>query len=427
MWSKFANSRVFSIIFSLLAAIVCWLYVDLSRTIEAKIPIYNIPVSFIGEESLADEGLLIVGETPTINIVVSGPRSVITKLNRDNVIITATVSQITEAGVYSVDCPIDLPSSITSTSDSTVHISSRSASAVDVTVVKMVSKSIPIRPEFTGSVAENRFYDENSFVLQQKELEISGEKSVVDTVSYAKVVLTETELTDTWTGWLNVILCDQEGQELSTDNLTLEADTISVAFYVECQKEVPLTVEFSSGGGATKENADYTIDPETILVSGQEVVLDNLEKISLGTVDLSQIITTGEYTFDINLPAGVSSKESIKTATVQVSITGLETRRITTNKIQLINAPEEYRFLHDDSMDIRIRGRAEDFSMLMNDDVQVTLDLSQVDLAAGTTVNVPATVEIVGISELGILGSYSMEVTVEEADTASTEDPSVFP
>lgn len=425
MWSKFRNSRVFYAILALLAAIVCWLYVDLARAPDANVPINGIPVSFIGTESLQEKELLLLDEQPTINIVVSGPRSVITKLNRNNITITASAANITEAGFYSLDCTINLPSSIVSTSSRSVRVASKSASAVDVTVVQMVRKTVPIRPEFTGTVAEGRFYDEDSFALQQHELEISGEESTVNAVSYAKVVLSETNLTDTWTGWLDVILCDQEGQALQLDNLSMEVTSISATFFVECTKEIPLTVTLNPGGGATAANASYTIDPKTITVSGQEVVLDSLDEINLGSVDLGQVITTGEYQFDIELPAGASSMNNITTASVQVSINGLETRRIVTSNIQLVNAPSGFNYNYNNNLEVRVRGKAEDFQMLMNDDIQVTLDLSQVDVVEGATVIVPAQVEIIGISELGVLGSYSVDVTVEQAGTPT--DDSILP
>lgn len=411
MWSKFRNSHGFYAILAVLTAVICWLYVDLAQMPDANMTIKNIPVTFLGQEALEEKDLLILDEEPTIDIVVSGPRSVITKLNRNNIIITASSSNINEAGVYSLDCNITLPSAIISSSAKTVSVASRSAAAVDVTVVEMVSKTIPIRPEFTGTVAENRFYDDDSFVLQQKELEIRGEESVVNAVSYAKVVLNESNLTDTWTGWLDVILCDQEGQVLKPDNLTLETNSISVAFYVECTKEVPLTVTLAPGGGATSDNAEYTVSPPTITVSGQEVVLENLDEINLGTVDLSQVITNGEYQFTITTPSGVSSLSNVTSATVKVSVSGLETRRIVTSNIQLVNAPEGHSYQFD-SLEVRVRGKAEDFDMLMNNDIQVKLDLADIEAVDGTTITVPAEIEIVGISELGILGTYSVEVTV---------------
>lgn len=417
MWSKIRDSRGFYALMAVLVAIICWLYVDLAQQPAVRVSINNIPVSFTDTRNLEANDLLILDEQPTINIVVEGPRSVITKLSRSNITITASAANIDDAGTYSLQCEIDLPSSIISTSTQTVRVASRSASAVDVTVVQMVAKTVPIRAEFTGTVAENRVYDEDSFVLQQRDLEIRGEESVVNAVSYAKVVLSETNLTDTWNGWLDVVLCDQEGQVLQPDNLTMETSSISAAFYVECTKQIPLTVSLTSGGGATAENAKYTVSPSTITVSGQEVVLDGLEEINLGEIDLSQVVTSGEYQYEIELPSGVSSMDNVTTATVQVSISGLEINRIVTSNIQLINAPEGHSY-HYDSLEVRVRGKAEDFDMLMNNDIQVTLDLSEVDAVDGTTVTVPAQIEIIGISELGILGSYSVDVTIEPEESS---------
>ena len=311
---------------------------------------------------------------------------------------------------------------MTSTSSSDVRIISRSASAIDVTVVKMVSKTVDIIPEFTGTVSANHFFDEDSFVLQQHQLEIRGEESVVESVSYAKVVLSASNLSTTWTGWLDVILCDQEGNPIQSDWLDMETNSISAAFYVESEKEIPLTVTLLSGGGATEADAFYEVTPATVKVTAQEVILEDLAELNLGTIDLGQILTTGEYEFDIQLPNGVSNRDpDVTTAKVQVTIDGLETRRIVTSNIQLLNAPEEYEYTYGD-LEVRVRGREEAVELLMSDDIQVTLDLSQVELTDQTTVTVPADVEIPGISELEVFGTYSMEISVH---TPSSQEPDV--
>ncbi len=421
MWEKIKNSRGFYMILSVLAAIACWLYVD-AQNPDASVSINNIPVTYIGTEHLEDQDLLLLDEAPAINIRVSGPRSAITKLNRSNIKITASASDITAAGVYSLDCTINLPSAVTSTSSSDVRIISRSASAIDVTVVKMVSKTVDIIPEFTGTVSANHFFDEDSFVLQQHQLEIRGEESVVESVSYAKVVLSASNLSTTWTGWLDVILCDQEGNPIQSDWLDMETNSISAAFYVESEKEIPLTVTLLSGGGATEADAFYEVTPATVKVTAQEVILEDLAELNLGTIDLGQILTTGEYEFDIQLPNGVSNRDpDVTTAKVQVTIDGLETRRIVTSNIQLLNAPEEYEYTYGD-LEVRVRGREEAVELLMSDDIQVTLDLSQVELTDQTTVTVPADVEIPGISELEVFGTYSMEISVH---TPSSQEPDV--
>ena len=419
MWSKFRGSRLSYLVLAIFAAVICWLYVDLARQPDARVSINNIPVSFVGEDLLNDMGLLILDDSPTISIRVSGPRSVITQLNRENVTITASTIGISEAGVYSLECEINLPGSVTSGSGNPVAITSRSATAVDVTVVEMESNTVPVRAEFTGTLADNRFYDEDSFVLELTELEIRGEESEVNLVSYAKVVLSETNLADTWTGRLPVILCDAQGNELSTDNLLLETDMISVAFYVECYKEVPLTVTMISGGGATSEDASYTVNPETIIVTGQEGVLEDLTEISLGTVDLSQVITSEQFEFDIVLPDQVSSRDGVTGATVTVTMSDrLETRMIETSNIRLENAPDGYEYQYG-SLTVRVRGRSNNFSLLLADDIQVTADLSGVSVANGATLTVPVEVELTGITELGVLGNYTLTVTVTDPGHAA--------
>lgn len=417
MWNRLRKSQAFYVVLSILGAIIFWLYIDIAQPSEAYVSIRSIPVTFHGTETLDGEGLLILGESPTIDIRVSGPRSVITRLNQNNVSVTASVGDITEAGVYSVELSVSLPSSVTSTTSQQVRIVSRSATAVDVSVVQMVSKTVEIHPVFAGSVAADRFYDEDSFVLQQRELTIRGEQSVVDAVSYARVVLTERNLSSTWTGWLDVELCDKEGNLVDPENLTMESDSISAAFYVESQKEVPLQVTLVPGGGAAVSDAEYTVTPETVTVTGQQIQLDDLSEIVLGSVELGKIITTGSYDFDIKLPSGLSIRNLTQTtAHVEVSIHGLETRRITASNIQYLHAPEGYT-LSGKSVEVRVRGKEEAFTLLMSDDIVVTVDLEGAEVTDGAALTLPAAVEIEGISELGVLGSYSVEVTAVKQST----------
>lgn len=426
MWNRLKRSKAFYIVVSILGAIVFWLYVDIAQPSEANVAIRGIPVYFSGTESLSDKGLLVLGDSPTVDIRVSGPRSVITRLNQNNITVTASVADITEAGVYSKELSVSLPSSVTSATSQTVRIISRSATAVDVSVVQMVSKTVSIVPKFTGTVAANRFYDDNSFVLQQRELTIQGEQTVVDTVSYAKVELSERNLTNTWTGWLDVVLCDKEGKAVSTENLTLETNSISAAFYVDCQKELPLKVTLQAGAGAMESDADYQVTPETITVIGQETQLEGVDEIDLGTVDLGKIITSGSYDFPIELPGGVSNQNKQQTvAHVEVTIVGLEVRRVATTNIRLENAPEGHSY-HPQALEVRVRGKSAAFDLLMSDDIQVTADLAEAEVVDGGRITVPATVEIEGISELGVLGSYSVEVAVSapEESVPTEEQPS---
>ena len=422
MWNKLRSTQAPYIAVSVLVAIIFWLYVDIAQPSEAYVSIRGIPVTFHGVETLDQEGLLILGDDPTIDIRVSGPRSVITRLNQSNVSVVASVDSITEAGVYSVELNISLPSAVTSSTSQQVRIVSRSASAIDVSVVQMVSKTVEVRAEFNGTVAANRFYDENSFVLQQHELTIRGEQSVVDSVSYALVTLSERNLTTTWTGWLDVELCDKEGAPVSTENLTLETESISAAFYVESQKEIPLKVTLVPGGGASVSDASCQITPATITVTGQQVQLDDLSEIDLGTVELGKIITTGSYDLPIELPSGVSNRNTAQdTAHVEVRIQGLETRRITVNNIVLENAAEGFT-LTPESVDVRIRGKEDAFTLLMSDDIIVTADLEGVTLADKAVLTVPARVEIQGLSELGVLGSYNVTISVSQQE-GSADNP----
>ena len=68
-------------------------------------------------------------------------------------------------------------------------------------------------------------------------------------------------------------------------------------------KEVDLTVNLIPGGGASADNGTVTVDiqPSTITVVGTQEELSALTEISLGSIDLAQVIGTSTLTMPIEL------------------------------------------------------------------------------------------------------------------------------
>lgn len=302
MIDKIKNSKIFYMILALLGALFLWFYVDLVEQPDISQTIYGIPVTFQGEETLAEQGLMIVHDgAETLDLTLSGSRTELAKVNRSNIVITVrAATQITQAGQQSLEYTYSLPSDA-----SGVRVTEKSADKIEVNVVETASKTIEVRGVFGGSVADSYLAGEFSFTPD--EVTISGEAELVTSVEYALVTLNETGLTATFTGDLPYELIDVNGQPVDKDGITCSEETIGVIFPVVIMKELDLSVSFTSGGGATDKNIFWKVSPESIMVSGDETVLGNLSGIDLGTVDLAQVVTTDNLTFDIRLPDNVTN------------------------------------------------------------------------------------------------------------------------
>ena len=53
MWNKLTNSKVFYMILAVMCSIGLWLYIDIIEAPQSTTTVYNIPVTFIGEDRLA--------------------------------------------------------------------------------------------------------------------------------------------------------------------------------------------------------------------------------------------------------------------------------------------------------------------------------------------------------------------------------------
>lgn len=410
MWNKIKNSKGFDIVLALVFAIVCWFYVDITVEPDIQINIRNIPVVYEGLDTLRGRGLMIQdSENTTISLKVSGQRSVLSQLNRNNVTVTVDASaQITVPGEQNLEYTVTFPNTV---SNGSVKIKSRSVETIDVSVIRISTKKVTVSGVFTGSVAEGHM--EDGFQLEYNDVTVSGDKSVIKRVDHAVVTLEKSGLSETWEGTLPVTLVDQNGTTIDSDELSLSVSEMEVTLVVRQVKEVPLTVTIQEGGGVTEQDATWEITPKTILVSGPEETLSALTEWNVGTIDLSKVVTSANVVLDIALPEALTCESGEKTAKVSVTLPELSTVKMTTDNIKLNHYPQGKTVsLVTKTLEVRCRGTKKALNLLQGSDIEVTVDLDQLQADATGTCQVPAEVTIPGFSELGAVGTYEVSVYV---------------
>lgn len=412
MWNKLTNSKVFYMIVAIFCSIALWLYIDIVEAPKSTTTIYSIPVTFLGEDDLADDGLMITsGKDTTVNLRLEGPRSAISQVDRNNIIITVQANtQIDTEGHYSLRYEIDFPSAVSSQ----LRILSRSVSSIDVDVVQMMSKTVEIEGKFVGTVVEGARVSDTDFEFDQKEVTVRGERSLVEQVDHAQVLLDIQDLSATWSGELPLTLVDANGNAVDMTNLTCDITEVYTIFPVQTVKEVPLTVSYTSGGGATSQNATTSIDPETVTISGTPERLKEIDSIDLGTIDLSEIVTSEVLSLDIPVPDGVTIISGVTTAKVTVSMSGLTTNVFQTSDIEVINVPDWVSNVElvTQALEVRLRGTTNSMSLVLDTDIYVIVDLADLEEGSEGTRTWPATVGVRGMSDVGAVGDYQVVLNI---------------
>lgn len=406
------KSKLLSFSIALLASLCLWLYVVTVVNPEGTTTIYGLPVTFSGEEELrTDQNLIITeGANSTVNLNLSGKRSMLQKLKSkpDSITVMLDVSRIKKVGEYNMSYSVLYPSGV---ADSDITEVDRSPNSISFTVERLASKPIEVKGVFDGDVAEGYMADPMSF--NYSEITIDGPESLVNSVNYAQVILTGDNLSQTVTMSVKYQLIGMDGEPIVSDEITANVDEIEATLPVLQYKEIPLTVEFLAGGGATENDVVCEISPQTITVAGDPALLDENNQIVLGKIDLGELTGDEEVTMPIAINNKLRNVSGDETAVVSVKIRGLETKVIRASNIAITNVPSGYNATSMTQMlQVTVRAPSGEIGKISADHLRVVADLSAAKLTKEGSYTVPVTISVDGFDSAGVIGDYTIVVSL---------------
>ena len=185
--SEKAN-KVLYIALSLLIAIVFWLYVDDVQGSKISETHYRIPIEFIGaEDTLPNRGLMLTeGEDITIDLKLSGPRILISGLDKSDIRIQVDLTNISAVGTYTLNYEILFPDNV---DRSRISREYASRSMVTVKIEELYTKTVPVEVSVSGEVADGYIYMAERLVLDPANLVVSGREKDVEKVAAARIKL----------------------------------------------------------------------------------------------------------------------------------------------------------------------------------------------------------------------------------------------
>lgn len=411
------------LLLSVLMAVSIWVYVDETndRTIEQVVA--DIPVEYTNESALTNKGLMVLEKetSQTIDVKFSGRRRLVSWLDQSKIRMTVDLANIESSGVQSIR-----PTLKYTDQDSDRFTTVRySFSPITVNISELNSNVVEIRCDVTGHLADG--YSAGVVRLSQEMLEIRGLAKDIDPVSYAKVILDIGEnVTETVSKSLTFQFYNEKDELIENDAIYPTVDEVQATLPVYVTKELDLVVNFKEAPGARAENLVYTIDPPTITVSGDASLLKNMNSIVLDEFDLMQLVGEGRYvnTYSIILPEGCQNLSGVTRASMEIRFRDISSAEITADQINYTNLPsdKEAEILTQELM-VSVFGTSEDVAAVTSEDLIVTADLSQYSAASGVY-TVPVTVSVKGTGDIGVVGTYEVQVAIREpVDTG--EEPSV--
>ena len=257
--NKKPRGKIKTMTLSVILAILIWAAVIYINPPEMTTTISNLPVRIIGEETLRDRGLAVVGRNGILGLSVSvkGKRSDLLKLS-GGIYVDVDVSDISRAGEYDFNGTVSLPSA-------KLTLDGAKFSYVPLRIEEVTSKEVPLRTETVG---KNDAYITEA-IPETSAINIDGAKSEVDSISYALLSIDTSDMTEDITVEEKYVYMNEENIPLNALE-TVRADISSVnvlckLYHAVSVNVVPVLAESLKSG--------YILDTEKTAVSPQSIVI----------------------------------------------------------------------------------------------------------------------------------------------------------
>ena len=194
---------------------------------------------------------------------------------------------------------------------------------------------------------------------------------------------------------------------------TVEKVQVSLPVFVT--KELRLTMNYIDAPGARIRNMKHVLDPGTIMVSGPAETLRDRETIVLGDFDLLSVGNTeSTHTYGITVPDGCTNLSGVTRSTLTISYPDKTSASVVTDRIRFENAPEGKNLeVQTPETVVSIFGTEADVDAVTGENITLVADLSDYSSALGSY-TVPAVVEIDSGGDIGIAGTYEIQVAIRE-------------
>ncbi len=400
------GNRILYLALSLLLAIVFWLYVDdwLGSTTTKELT--GIPVEFIGaEDTLPSRGLMLTeGEDTTMDVKLSGPRTVISGLDKNDLIIQVNLTNVTAVGTFSYPWTWDVVIAGNLRDKSGISLEKASLSTVTFQVSPLYSKQVPVSVNVNGEVADGHIYMAERLAADPSVLTLSGKEEDVDQVESARIAVDLTDANATLQREFAYELLDADGNVVENDKIRVSDRRVLVTAPVYIVKDLALKVKFKESPGSKEENIRWDLEYDTITVAGEPASLENVSEILLDEIDLSKVLSDdGLEPLEIGIPAGCVNLSGFTTTKISIRFRGLDTRTFTATNITAVNISEGQIFSKmTNSVDVMLRGPASELDQVTPEDIRIVVDLAE--FYSNGTFSSPAIVLVDGHDQVGAVG-----------------------
>ena len=402
------KSKFWHFLLSLAIAFGLWVYVINVVNPESEEIFYNVPVVLNNETVLNENGLMVLSkDAPTVTLKLKGNRSDLNNLKKSDITVIADLSKINEAGEKHLNYSVSFPGT-------NFEIVSQSPQTVTLNVVHWASKEVDVAVKPVGSTPADFIADIDDVELSHEKITITGPKDVVEQITQAVIEVDIEGKKETIIQSNRYTLCDKDGNPVDAEYVQTNVAEISMTLRILQVKQIDLLLNLTYGGGATEKNTLVKIDPLTIKVAGSEKLLEGLDSLVLGSVNLSELAENKTLTLPINLPEGIENITGVNEATVTIEFNGLETKTLKISRITYVGSTGMTVSLTTKVFEVMFRGTPEQIQQLTESNLRAQIDCTGAEPGDGrfkAQIFIETT-DPNAFDTVGVVGTYYIHATV---------------
>lgn len=312
MLEKFKNNKFITQLFSVLIAIILWLF--LIHTVNPQITqrVNNVPVTFKGLDALREKGLIPVDidKSSYVDVTIRGQRTNVIKALAE-ITAVADLSSVSVKGTRIENVIVD-------TGVAGVYIDGRGTPTVSVELDELAEKTVPIEIIHNGTEKNKQTIAVSNSKL--KSMTLNGAKTELDNIEKVVVNIDASDIDKKETVLRNFIYCDKEGSKVIPDTVKSTDNTIEVTSGLYPRKSLPVRVVLPDDY-SDNYSIEYTLKSKEVIDVGIVSLDTDVEEICAEINPENFDESDGEYELELIIPDGIFVPDSMRIVKAEIKLT----------------------------------------------------------------------------------------------------------
>ena len=366
-------NKSFNKVISLVAAVMLWIYVigQINPATERKIE--KIPINFINENIIDEEGLSVSRISHKyVDVVLEGKRSEINSISKSDIKVTANLKEA-KRGNNNITLSIK--------TNKRVDVKQMTPESIGIKLEEKVTEAKSVKISYRGKFPKNK--EPGETYINPRNIQVSGAKSYVNRVHHVEASVDVDKIKDT-AKEIEAKVVPVDKNDNKVDMVGLSQNTVRVVAKMMEIKTVPLKVQ-TVGEIRGSLQLDKIKVPKKITIKGNSDVIKDIKEIIAKTVDISGVKKTTRIPVDANLPYSVALADESKNLEIQVILKKKSKGEITFNSsdIELRGLATGYTAsVTQNTITAKITGNDKNLKNVGKSNIKLYVDLT--DLKEGT-------------------------------------------